>query len=188
MAEVVFVNNLLTNNQLIIPPYQRPYKWTKKNIEELLTDMSTALSDKQKIAKEFFYRIGTIIIHEDEKGKWNIVDGQQRLISITLLKRYLDSSFSNTILETEFHDKETQKNIHNNFIFIKQWFSLKDKSFEKELNEALTKVFQFVLIKVTKQSEAFQLFEDLMYNMNEEYLIRLFHVVINIEALNNNNN
>ena len=36
--------------------------------------------------------------------------------------------------------------------------------------------------------EAFQLFEDLMYNMNEEYLIRLFHVVINIEALNNNNN
>lgn len=159
MAEVVFVNNLLTNNQLIIPPYQRPYKWTKKNIEELLTDMSTALSDKQKIAKEFFYRIGTIIIHEDEKGKWNIVDGQQRLISITLLKRYLDSSFSNTILETEFHDKETQKNIHNNFIFIKQWFSLKDKSFEKELNEALTKVFQFVLIKVTKQSEAFQLFD-----------------------------
>ena len=159
MAEVVFVNNLLTNNQLIIPPYQRPYKWTKKNIEELLTDMSTALSDKQKIAKEFFNRIGTIIIHEDEKGKWNIVDGQQRLISITLLKRYLDSSFSNTILETEFHDKETQKNIHNNFIFIKQWFSLKDKSFEKELNEALTKVFQFVLIKVTKQSEAFQLFD-----------------------------
>lgn len=30
MAEVVFVNNLITNNQLIIPPYQRPYKWTKK--------------------------------------------------------------------------------------------------------------------------------------------------------------
>lgn len=106
----------------------------KKNIEELLTDMFIALSDKQKIAKEFFYRIGTIIIHEDEKGKWNIVDGQQRLISITLLKRYLDSSFSNTILETEFHDKETKKNIHNNYIFIKQWFSLKDKSFEKELN------------------------------------------------------
>ena len=71
----------------------------------------------------------------------------------------MDSSFSNTILETEFHDKETKKNIHNNFIFIKQWFSLKDKSFEKELNEALTKVFQFVLIKVTKQSEAFQLLD-----------------------------
>ncbi|MDD2840032.1 MAG: preprotein translocase subunit SecA [Rickettsiales bacterium] len=38
------------------------------------------------------------------------------------------------------------------------------------------------------KKEAFQLFEELMYNMNEEYLIRIFHVVINIEALNNNQN
>lgn len=38
------------------------------------------------------------------------------------------------------------------------------------------------------KKEAFKLFEELMYNMNEEYLIRIFHVVINIEALNNNQN
>lgn len=38
------------------------------------------------------------------------------------------------------------------------------------------------------KKEAFTLFEELMYNMNEEYLIRIYHVVINIEALNNNQN
>ena len=34
--------------------------------------------------------------------------------------------------------------------------------------------------------EAFELFETLLYNMNEELLIRVFHLVINIETMNNN--
>ena len=34
--------------------------------------------------------------------------------------------------------------------------------------------------------EAFELFERLLYNMNEELLIRLFHIVINIETINTN--
>ncbi len=38
------------------------------------------------------------------------------------------------------------------------------------------------------KKEAFALFESLLYNMNEEYLIRLFHIIINIESLNNNEN
>ena len=34
--------------------------------------------------------------------------------------------------------------------------------------------------------EAFELFERLLYNMNEELLIRIFHIVINIETINTN--
>ena len=34
MAEIVSVNQLL-QMQLNIPPYQRPYKWTIRNVEEL---------------------------------------------------------------------------------------------------------------------------------------------------------
>ena len=36
------------------------------------------------------------------------------------------------------------------------------------------------------KKEAFNLFEELLYNMNEETLIRLFHIVINLETLSNN--
>jgi len=36
--------------------------------------------------------------------------------------------------------------------------------------------------------EAFGLFEALLYNMNEEYLLRMFHLVINIETINNQEN
>ena len=159
MAEVVFVNDLLNNKQLIIPPYQRPYKWTTKNIEELLTDMNTALTEKQKYINDYYYRIGTVILHQDEQSNFNIVDGQQRLISLSLLKRYLDSSFSNSIINHEFTDKESQTNIRKNYSFIKQWLSLKDKGFILELNKSLNTTFQFVEITVTQQSEAFQLFD-----------------------------
>jgi preprotein translocase subunit SecA len=38
------------------------------------------------------------------------------------------------------------------------------------------------------KKEAFNLFEELIYNMNEEYLVRLFHIIINVESLNNNQN
>ena len=159
MAEVLFVNQLLKEQKLVIPSYQRPYKWTKKNIEELLTDMSTALYEHQKYSDDYFYRIGTIIIHEDERNNLNIVDGQQRLISLTLLKRYLEPNFSNSILLHEFKDKESQKNIHKNYLFIKQWLSLKDDAFILELNKTLGTIFQFVVITVTQQAEAFQLFD-----------------------------
>ena len=159
MAEVVFVNELLSNNKLVIPSYQRPYKWTTKNIEDLLTDMSVALLEEQKFTNEFYYRIGTVIIHSDEKKGLSIVDGQQRILSLTLIKKYLDNSFSNPILEMEFENKESQKNIKRNYLFIAQWFSLKDKNFKETLNKALGRLFQFVVIIVTKQSEAFQLFD-----------------------------
>ena len=39
---------------------------------------------------------------------------------------------------------------------------------------------------VEYKKESFNLFEELLYNMNEEILIRLFHIVINVETMGNN--
>ena len=65
MAEVLFVDQLLKEQKLVIPSYQRPYKWTKKNIEELLTDMSTALNEHKKYSDDYFklrYLVNTKIL------------------------------------------------------------------------------------------------------------------------------
>lgn len=48
MAEIVSVNKLL-QMQLNIPPYQRPYKWSIRNMEELLSDISNAITDSKNI-------------------------------------------------------------------------------------------------------------------------------------------
>lgn len=75
------IDILLSEESLFIPPYQRPYKWTSKNVNQLIDDI---ISNKNKSA----YRIGALIIHrEDGNGnvKLNIVDGQQRIITIFLI-------------------------------------------------------------------------------------------------------
>ena len=75
-TSVISVGQLLQYGQLAIPVYQRPYKWTQKNVMQLIKDVYTF---RNKSA----YRFGTIVIHDDGDN-YNIVDGQQRII--TLLK------------------------------------------------------------------------------------------------------
>lgn len=67
--------------RLTIPDYQRPYKWTARNAIQLLDDIIEAKNGNKEV-----YRVGTLILHnEKEKGCYNIVDGQQRTITFSLL-------------------------------------------------------------------------------------------------------
>jgi hypothetical protein len=77
------VFEILRNPNLKIPEYQRPYKWERRNIRNLFYDIREAINKNWKE-----YRIGSIIMHHNNKQHWDIVDGQQRLISISLFLYY----------------------------------------------------------------------------------------------------
>ena len=158
MADIKSINKLLEMD-LNIPDYQRPYKWTIQNIEDLLSDISNAISDADRYRAGFKYRIGTIIVHKNEKGTYDVVDGQQRIISLTLLKQYLEPGFSCSILDKDFTNKITQGNIHTNYMFIREWFSLKSEETKQSFIKALDDILEVVVICVDKVSEAFQLFD-----------------------------
>ena len=74
----------LENIQLKIPNYQRPYKWTARNAIQLLDDIIEARNNNKEV-----YRVGTLILHREQETKdnevFNIVDGQQRSITFSLL-------------------------------------------------------------------------------------------------------
>lgn len=144
---------------LDIPDYQRPYKWSIQNIEDLLSDISNAISDSDRYRAGFKYRIGTIIVHKNDRGTYDVVDGQQRIISLTLLKQYLEPGFSCSILAKDFTNKVTQSNIHTNYMFIREWFSLKSEETKQAFIKALDDILEVVVICVDKVSEAFQLFD-----------------------------
>ena len=158
MAEIKSINELLKMD-LDIPDYQRPYKWSIQNIEDLLSDISNAISDSDRYRAGFKYRIGTIIVHKNDKGTYDVVDGQQRIISLTLLKQYLEPGFSCSILAKDFTNKVTQSNIHTNYMFIREWFSLKSEETKQAFIKALEDILEVVVICVDKVSEAFQLFD-----------------------------
>lgn len=156
MAEIVSVDQLL-KMRLDIPAYQRPYKWTIRNMEELLGDISKAI-DPETYRVDFKYRVGTIILHKN-KNVLDIVDGQQRIISLLLLSLYLNDKFQCNILKRNFTNKISQTNIHANFVFIKEWFSLKSDEEKQRYIDALKNVLEVVVIQVNKATEAFQLFD-----------------------------
>ena len=66
---------------LNIPIYQRPYKWTARNAIQLLDDIIDAKNSNKES-----YRVGTLILHKaKDKNQYDIVDGQQRTITFSLL-------------------------------------------------------------------------------------------------------
>ena len=165
-AEIRSVEELL-GWELRIPPYQRPYKWTKKNITDLLLDIETSIREAKKYPN-FKYRVGTVILYRESKAepcerendtKYAVVDGQQRLLSFLLLKRCLDPNFTCKLLSAKFSDKVTQKNLHKNYKAIREWFAFASAGMREDFKHAMKKHLEVVVITVDEISEAFQLFD-----------------------------
>lgn len=156
MVTILSVKALLQMN-LIIPGYQRPYKWKIRNIEELLSDIEKSIDDYEHFNHSFNYRIGSVILLKN-KDYYEIVDGQQRILSLVLLSLYLKQEVSKSILNMDFLNKITQNNLHENYRFIKEWFALK-QSLIPGFIQALDKVLEMVIIPVESIVEAFQLFD-----------------------------
>ena len=160
-------------NTYVIPPYQRPYKWHKKHVLQLLDD----LYENIYIGKRT-YRVGTLIIH-DENGTHNIVDGQQRLTTLSLILYYLGEK-DKLLQNQEYSNEISKNNLIYNYDQIKQWFSAKKLEINKKrfLDELEDKC-EFVIITVYRQDEAFQLFDTQNSRGKELYphdLLKAFHL------------
>lgn len=69
-----------------IPSYQRPYAWTTEQASELLDDITTACGDTADVANASPYFLGSIVLIKNPQApEADVVDGQQRLTTITIL-------------------------------------------------------------------------------------------------------
>lgn len=94
-AKTRSVRELLSDTKYGIDYYQREYKWQTKQIVELVSDLTTAFleeyqpqHERKDVASYGHYFLGSIVISQPDEKK-QIVDGQQRLTSLTLLLIYL---------------------------------------------------------------------------------------------------
>src|SRR5450759_4180760 len=72
--------------QFEIPEYQRPYAWTTEQAEELFSDLVSAMQDSRASGVSSQYFMGSIVlIKNDREPKSFVVDGQQRLSTLTML-------------------------------------------------------------------------------------------------------
>ena len=163
----------IENVRLTIPDYQRPYKWTARNAIQLLDDIIEARNNNKEV-----YRVGTLILHKDKKEDgqdvYNIVDGQQRTITFSLLLTAL--------YELEKHDKRreveflnqqvfdnshSRHNIPNNYsAFYRRIYKNPDKEENYEhirdmerLRSFIEKRCELIVVITDDVSEAFQFFD-----------------------------
>ncbi len=67
-----------------MPPYQRPYAWERTQVEELINDLAEAMRPQRQFDR--FYFLGSVVLvksHGSSQAK--VVDGQQRLTTLTIL-------------------------------------------------------------------------------------------------------
>lgn len=158
-AKVITLTELYTLENLKnlkIPEYQRPYKWTEKNVNSLIDDI---ISNKDKSE----YRLGTLVFYKN-KETLDIVDGQQRIVTLMLILRALSENYKkvnelydakNELWGHKFNNIITRNNISKNYQLIKQRINDFD---EATVDFLLTKC-TFVKIVLNDVSEAFQFFD-----------------------------
>jgi uncharacterized protein with ParB-like and HNH nuclease domain/predicted transport protein len=114
-TETKFLDFLKGPKQFIIPIYQRTYSWTLKQCNQLWNDVYTAATD-DAITGHF---VGSIVYIE--KGLYQIssvpqllvIDGQQRLTTVSLLLSALSTALRQRGIEAEI----SHKKLNNYFLF-----------------------------------------------------------------------
>ncbi|WP_198306046.1 DUF262 domain-containing protein [Arcobacter vandammei] len=163
-VNIVKVQELIKITNLNIPEYQRPYKWTIKNVNQLIDDIFLFKDNKS-------YRFGTIVLHKENKDNreiLNIVDGQQRTITLFLIilsiknsfkaKKYLEKHKSSSLdIESkfEFTNLLSQHNIKQNY----QEITRRVKDFDTHIINFILEKCEVVVVTLSDISEAFQFFD-----------------------------
>lgn len=162
----------IDNVTLTIPEYQRPYKWTARNAIQLLDDIIEAMNNNKEV-----YRVGTLILHKEQddnsQERYNIVDGQQRTITFSLLLYALyeleakkDRLKINLLNQQVYNNSYSRHNIPNNLNAFRR--RTKNKRGEdnidhirdmRRLREFIEKRCEMIVVITNDESEAFQFFD-----------------------------
>ena len=92
-AKEYYIKDLLSPKFLFeIPDYQRAYSWTTENLKQLVDDINDSINLNSGREFENFepYFIGSIVLcgkeyKDDGWGRYDVIDGQQRLTSLIML-------------------------------------------------------------------------------------------------------
>ncbi|MEN8358810.1 MULTISPECIES: DUF262 domain-containing protein [Acinetobacter] len=138
----------LQKANFFVDSYQRGYKWTKQQVEELLDDIDE-FEPKQE---RDFYCLQPVVVKRKTEGTqyyWELIDGQQRMTTIFIILTYLtNEQYFSLRYETRESSTEHLNNIagltENNlptidahyfytaYQTVKKWFEEKGSEFNRE--------------------------------------------------------
>lgn len=184
IAQVRLLESILfTSGPLTIPPYQRPYKWSAKSVNQLIDDI---LLHHDKSA----YRIGTVVTHRNCRAENNVelevVDGQQRLYTLNLIaaellrvdadREEIYGKVKNLCLvKSIITHPVSLENLKRNHLLIKE----RIKEFGEQDIMFFFKKCELVYVELNDISEAFQFFDSQNTrgkDLDPHDLLKAFHL------------
>mgnify|MGYP001034641971 CR=1 FL=1 len=97
--KIIFADdkNIFSKDKYIIPLYQRAFAWEDKEIQQMIDDIMNFETDN--------YYLGNLIVFERKDGRFEVIDGQQRLTVLHLLLTALEIPFEEDALSFEYRPK-----------------------------------------------------------------------------------
>jgi hypothetical protein len=96
-VDTMSVNRVMLNNQFSIPEYQRGFAWDEGNIEEFWQEVVHIVEadTRKEVVSDLF--MGSIFLVEmaDDENRQEVIDGQQRITTFTLLIKVLLDELEN---------------------------------------------------------------------------------------------
>ena len=105
----------LFSSNLVIPDYQRTYCWEDKNVTDFWDNLLEMPHNSD-------YHLGSIILQRrtvNDCTLYNIIDGQQRLVTLTLIMRELGYTGQMPLLKQKFISKDARLHVANNKALIR---------------------------------------------------------------------
>lgn len=104
-------------HKFIIPSYQRGYRWSNKEVTDLLEDIYNFSKISRANDKDYYLQP---VVVQKKDDKWIVLDGQQRLTTMLILLNYLKTQTSNDRIKGnplyEIHYETREKNGGVDFI------------------------------------------------------------------------
>ena len=137
-----FSNN---SNKLSIPFLQREYVWTKKEWERLFRDI---LDIDQNNYNQLF--LGVITVLEKEEGQYEVIDGQQRLTTLTILMDMLNDRVNGIHNENSYFNIDKLKAVRNT---VNLSIDLDSSKEETQNNDVYCCVYNYFVRELSDKSE-----------------------------------
>lgn len=108
-----------------IPSYQRPYSWTVQEAGILFDDLYDFYKNENK--EENYFLGSIVLIKQDDYPKSDVIDGQQRLTTLTILLAVIAHSLSDSDDRDEFKSYINEKGIKSQGINPKPRLKIRER-------------------------------------------------------------
>lgn len=160
------LNSLLNKDKYIIPIYQRNYAWGDDEISLLIQDLWNAYEKNKNN-----YYIGSLVIYKRGNRDLEVIDGQQRLTTLTLIMHYLksDTFVRNVYFEHRNDSNDALENLDSDSIpdvfknalksIKKYWETDRTKEERMSLAEFLQENVKIIRTEVPEDTDLNHYFE-----------------------------